>query len=97
MKNILLGISVKPDGTVNSEPFYCGHDGVALRKKHAELVKKNESGLRFFQIQNPILTPLQNVIHDTTNHPDIVAAQKRREELAKANSKTSPEPKTHKS
>lgn len=82
--NILIGIKQTPakSGPPEVDVFYCGRDGAAFRQAHAELVKDN-SDSKFFQIQNPLLTPLQNVVHSTEEHPDIVAAQERRKNLAK--------------
>lgn len=85
---MIIGIQMKPGGKgTPPEPsiFYCGTDAVAFRKKHAELVKANTAGdLRFFAITHPLLTPLQNVVESTEEHPDVLAAQKRREILASA-------------
>ena len=84
---MLIGIKQTPQkgALPKEEVFYCGNDGVEFRKKHAALVTKdNPEGTKFFSIVNPLLVPLQNVVHSTEDHPDVIAAQKHRAKLAEA-------------
>lgn len=84
---MLIGIKQTPQNGAlpKVEVFYCGRDGVEFRKKHAALVTKdNPEGTKFFSITNPLLVPLQNVQHSTEEHPDVIAAHKRRADLADA-------------
>ena len=80
---MIIGIKQTPQDKAPplAEVFYCGNDGVAFRAAHAKLMKKNEDA-KFFSIVNPLLVPLQNVVQDTTDHPDVVAANDRRAKLA---------------
>jgi hypothetical protein len=82
---MIIGIKQTPQDRALplAEVFYCGDDGVAFRAAHAKLMKKNDTA-KFYSIVNPLLVPLQNVVQDTTDHPDVVAANERREKLAKA-------------
>jgi hypothetical protein len=83
----MIQIGIKQTPVKGAQPkvevFYCGSDGAALRAAHTKLMVKNEDA-KFFSIANPLLVPLQNVVHDTTDHPDQIAAHKRRMELAEA-------------
>lgn len=82
---MLIGIKQTPQtgALPKVEVFYAGRDGVEFRKKHAALVQKdNPEGTKFFSVVNPLLVPLQNVVHSTEDHPDVIAAQKRRASIA---------------
>lgn len=82
---MLIGIKQTPQkGALPAvEVFYCGNDGVQFRKKHAALITKdNPEGTKFFSVVNPLLVPLQNVVHSTEDHPDIVRANEHRAALA---------------
>jgi hypothetical protein len=83
---MIIGIKIAPSrsgGRPEPSVFYCGEDGTELRKQHAKLLEKNEEGQsRFFQIVHPLLAPLQHVKHSTEEHPDVIAAQKHRKQLA---------------
>ena len=94
--NILIGIKETPvKGKLpDVEVFYIGRDGVELRKKHAALVKANKDESKFAMIQNPLLTPLQSVVTETEDHPEEIAARKRRIEQAEALTKNQIKPET---
>lgn len=84
---MIIGIKQTPQkgALPKVEVFYCGRDGVEFRKQHAALMAaENPEGTKFFSITNPLLIPLQNVAHSTEDHPDIIAAQKKRAAIAKA-------------
>lgn len=84
---MLIGIKQTPQkgALPKIEVFYAGQDGVEFRKKHAALMTKdNPDGTKFFSVVNPLLVPLQNVVHSTEDHPDVVSANERRARLAEA-------------
>ena len=85
--NVLIGIKETPaKGKLpDVDIFYIGRDGAELRKKHSALVKANKDESKFFIIQNPLLTPLHNTVTNTEDHPDEIAARRRRAALAEAN------------
>ena len=94
--NILIGLKETPvkGGLPSVEVFYAGREGAELRKKHAALLKSNKDDSRFSLIQNPLLTPLTSVVTDTEDHPDEIAARKRRAEIADALTKNQIKPET---
>src|SRR6185312_3017967 len=84
---MLIGIKLTKakSGPPTPSIFYCGLNAVDLRAEHAKLLAENEAGVRFFYCHNPMMIPLQNVAENTEDHPDQVAAQKRRAQLAVQN------------
>jgi len=93
---MILGIQLKP-GAKGGKPlptvFYCGLDAVQMRAAHAEMLKNNADGsASFFSVTNPIMVPLQRVIASAEDHPDHIAAQKIRAELAGKSEKKAVQP-----
>jgi len=90
---MLIGIKLTKakSGPPIPSVFYCGLNATELRAAHAEELAANTDGARFYQCHNPMMVPLQSVPENTEDHPDQVAAQKRREELAAKATTPAPE------
>lgn len=85
MFGTIIGIKIKPAAAGKKpepEVFYCGTDGAKFRETHAQLVKENKDGTRFFRCLNPTLIPLASVPTNTEDHPDHIEAQKHRAKTA---------------
>ena len=94
--NVLIGIKETPvKGKLpDVEAFYIGRDGVELRKKHGELVKKNKDGSKFYLLQNPLANPLAHNVTSTEDAPEEIDARKRRAEIEEALTKNQIKPET---